>query len=412
MFGPRFLRIAVAILPCAFGLFVNISAGVDAPSPGKEYCVPSGRSPSLAFGSGEIAALYSGPGTNGKGRDLYFRRFSAAGKPSAEIRVNRAPGEMSDHGENGPILLAAPDGSHLYAIWNASDPRHPRGNVLKFSRFDSKAVAWSSAVTLNDDEAVSTHSFQGATVGPDGAIYAAWLDRREADPKADYPGGGLHTGHRNMEGTISLYLTRSFDRGTTFSRNIRVAGNICPCCRASLAVSGGNLVVAYRSVEPGDIRDIAVTLSSDRGATWSEPRVAARDNWKINACPHVGPSLAVVGKNLHAAWTTKSGESLAVFVVTSTDGGRTFSPKQKASGELKGATHPFLSAGPGRAALMFQAEGGALYHREVRGDGSLSAISRKLNGPASYATSAFDAYGTLHIGWTATADEKTSGCVL
>ena len=98
-----------------------------------------------------------------------------------------------------------------------------------------------------------------------------------------------------------VYLTRSTDGGHTFAPNRRVSiGEVCPCCRTAL-VSGtdGSLYIAWRTVLPGNIRDIVVARSTDGGATWSAARRVHADDWVFEACPHAGPALAVDSSGDH-----------------------------------------------------------------------------------------------------------------
>src|SRR6185369_6718113 len=63
-------------------------------------------------------------------------------------------------------------------------------------------------------------------------------------------------------------------------------GEACPCCRTNIATTDdGTLYLAWRQVYPGNIRDVVVAHSSDKGATWSEPvRVPARGSVAAGRC--------------------------------------------------------------------------------------------------------------------------------
>jgi hypothetical protein len=180
--------------------------------------IAGARSPFLVSTDADFAMLYSRPAETGSGSNLYFRPTLKG----AEGRVNETDNEVRDGGENGPILLRDPSRNKMYAVWNASDPRHPMANMLRFSAYDGGTGKWAKTLTVNDDVAPSTHTFQGTAVGPDGTVYVAWLDRRELPVlNADgYPGGGLKTRHRNIEGTVALYLARSQDQGSAMDTDI------------------------------------------------------------------------------------------------------------------------------------------------------------------------------------------------
>jgi hypothetical protein len=56
-----------------------------------------------------------------------------------------------------------------------------------------------------------------------------------------------------------------------------------------------------RGVSHGEVCDIHVASSGDAGATWSNATGIAEDDWRLNACPHSGASLAALGKRLFVA---------------------------------------------------------------------------------------------------------------
>jgi hypothetical protein len=209
---------------------------------------------------------------------------------------------------------------------------------------------------LNDDQAPSTHTFQSAAIGPDGVIYSAWLDRRElpVGKAEDYPGGGMKRGHVNVLDSVALYLARSTDGGQSFERNVRVADNVCACCRVAFGFSQGKVLAAWRAVDKNSIRDIAVAVSFDSGQTWTQPRIALKDGWKIDGCPHVGPAFATAGNKTWLTWVTRTDMRSGVFVASTTDGGQTFGPVQHVSTGVHAANHPQL-AGLGRTLVaVFQ----------------------------------------------------------
>jgi hypothetical protein len=408
--------------------FVLLSAGgaalKDLPVSGQDIRFPNmpeaivgARSASLVSTGVDFAMLYSKPAETGAESNLYFRPALKA----SEIRVNDTADEVRDGGENGPILLRDHSRNKMYAVWNATDPRHSMANRLRFSAYDGGTGKWAKTLTVNDDIAPSTHTFQGAAVGPDGTIYVAWLDRRELPvSNADgYPGGGLKTGHKNIDGTVALYLACSRDQGRTFEKNVRVAGNICPCCRAAIGFSKGNVLVVWRSVEEGDIRDISVSISSDRGGLWSEPKNIARDNWKINGCPHDGPTIASAGARTYVAWRTGGDGGPGIFLTSTDDGGRSFLPRRKVS--AGSASHPFLAGSENAAALVFQgssnddstseanshdgghaeAPSGYVFVCILKSDGSMTGPERvsSTKGSVAYPFAALTNDGKIAISW-------------
>jgi hypothetical protein len=96
-------------------------------------------------------------------------------------------------------------------------------------------------------------------------------------------------------------------------------------------------------VYPGNLRDIAFTVSRDDGRTFAPPRRVSEDGWQLDGCPDDGPSMNVDARNrAHVVWPTvvtdqPGGQpAIAIFYAMSADG-RTFSPRQRVPAE--GAAH-------------------------------------------------------------------------
>lgn len=368
-----------------------------------------GRSPKfLTRRAHGMLAVYS------SGGNLYYRSSNDLGETfTPPLRVNDVEGEVSDHGENSAQLMFSPDEMTLYAVWNARDPKNPAGTTVRFSRASAMMTTWSPAVTLNDDGLPVSHAFQGAAVAPDGTIYAAWLDARDkARGESDKVAGAT-------AGTSSLYLAISRDGGSTWEKNVRVAKGLCPCCRVAIGFAGDAVIVTYRGVESGDVRDIMAVRSADGGRTWSGPAPVARDAWKIKGCPHVGASVASIGGRVWVAWYTEGGGTPGIFLVESRDAGKTWAPKQLVSDGMQDPTHPYLTAGDDRLAVVFQARDAskdagwgkmAIWYREIALDGGLSKLHRLPAGEGSvtYPAVALGMSGRVFAAWTETSSGKSS----
>jgi hypothetical protein len=167
-----------------------------------------------------------------------------------------------------------------------------------------------------------------------------------------------------MEGESNrfAYFAASADGGRTFSRNRRLADEVCPCCKTSLAAADdGRVYVSWRQVLPGNLRHIAVASSADGGQSFSPPTVVSDDRWELQGCPVSGPALAASGGSLRVLWYTAGGAGAAgLYWSESTDGGRTFSPRRPLAAEAAGRGTPVLlkGEGGGLVAVWEGAEGG------------------------------------------------------
>jgi hypothetical protein len=140
----------------------------------------------------------------------------------------------------------------------------------------------------------------------------------------DVPGAareGLHAMAAAPDGTLAcvwldmrgrgttLYGSFSRDGGATWSRNQLVYrspdGTICECCHPSAAYDrSGRLHVMWRNAL-GGARDMYLSTSSDGGKTFSPARKLGKGTWPLDACPMDGGALAVssgrLGHDLLAA---------------------------------------------------------------------------------------------------------------
>lgn len=265
-----------------------------------------GAAPMVALSNdGHRAIAWISAADSGADGSLYV---SVDGGAPSRIVDPLAPVEV--HGEAPPKVAFAPDGS-LYAVYLLGRDVGARFPVsaLRAVRSVDLGKTWSAPVTVTDDTAeFGSHNFHALTVAQDGTVYVAWLDGRT--------------------GKSAAYVTHSSDGGAHWSPNVKMSvGETCPCCRTALAAgTSGVVYAAWRAVLDGNERDVVVARSADYGATWSKPSRVHADGWKIDACPHAGPSIQLDASGaLHVLWWTGSPKSAGVFYAISRDSGATFS---------------------------------------------------------------------------------------
>ena len=81
-------------------------------------------------------------------------------------------------------------------------------------------------------------------------------------------------------------------------------------------------------------------------AKGAEPiRRVSEDDWKTDACPHHGPSIAVsVSGKFHVAWYTQGSKRSGVFYANSTNQGMSYSRPTKIGSEGANVSRPYLLA--------------------------------------------------------------------
>lgn len=236
-------------------------------------------------------------------------RLYVATGDAPPVELGDALGPIEAHGESPPKLAYGPDGAlhAIYVVAKVVPGRRFPLSALRYVRSDDRGATWSPAVSVTDDSVFGSHNFHSLHAAPDGGVLVAWLDGRH--------------------GKSATYVTRSADGGRTWAPNVRVElGEACPCCRTAIA-SGpdGATYLAWRTVLPGNVRDVVIARSTDAGLTWSEPLRVHADGWVFDGCPHAGPSVQVDGAGrVHVAWWTGKEGAAGVWYARSADGARTF----------------------------------------------------------------------------------------
>lgn len=317
------------------------------------------------------------------------------------IPVSPADAKVTSRGESGPQLAATPQA--IYVLWQQ---RSEKGaNQLAVARSLNFGKSFDPPVLVTGDESPGYHGFAALGVSPDGAVYVVWLDGREAGGDA---------------GTFAVYISRSTDRGATFDAPHRVALSACPCCRPAIAFASGNeVIIAWRKVFDGAVRDLVLSVSHDGGATFAPEVRVAEDGWRLNACPDSGPSLAVKGSRVYLAWLTEGREQKArVQLAWSDDLGKSFHAPLVASEGVLDPNHPRLKVSEdGNLMLVFQGREA----RDQNGWGPVRVFLSQIGAggvgkpalvPAGEASAAYPALGLgtagrIYIAWTGSGEASS-----
>ena len=264
-----------------------------------------------------------------------------------------APGEaVVTAGENRPALHVSADGGVVVVY---STPQDRFGSRLRLSASADGGRHFSAPVTVNGGRLGAGHAYAVPGLGPDGRAFVAWLDT--GDGGADTAGGAKPRGS-------SLFFSEIDPVSGGTPTNTLLARPTCECCRLSLAVdTDGRPVVAGRFLFSG-ARDIGLVKAGPGGGL----RRATDDDWRIDACPHQGPSLSIdrgaqTPGRYHLSWFTAGARRQGLFYAYSDDQGRTFSAPVPVGGPA--ARQAEVRAMNGRVALAWlepAAENDALAH--------------------------------------------------
>ncbi len=294
------------------------------------------------------------------GEYVFVQSSNDAGQHfSAPVAVNTTAEQIAADGESRPKIKTDAQG-RIYVSW-VQTLDQKRSTYVRFSYSADRGKHFAPVVTINDNLEVIRHRFDSLAIGKNGEIFIAWLDARhtEAANKAGQEFNGL-----------SLYYTWSNDGGEHFYPNQKIADHTCECCRLDSGIAKDNTpVIIWRQIFDGGIRDHALVKFKD----WQTPeplRHLGQENWKIDACPHHGPGLAIADDGTyHAVWFSNSDSKQGLFYAYSKDEGKTFSPQFNV-GKL-GASHPHIASLGQQVVIAWQAFDGKQY---------LVQVIRSLNG--------------------------------
>jgi hypothetical protein len=214
---PRSLRkvLPLIIIILVATIILSIATGADGREGTRQFAFePAGRVlakgsyPQLGVrASGDLFLLRL------KDRNLWLQTSSDGGDSFDEgLRVNDG-GEVAAHAENTPQMVVR-SMREFYALWTAEDG-HDQSS-LRLATSTNWGKSFSKSIPV-DPSSTASQSFYTLAVGPDGAVYAAWLDGRDRG--------------QGKSGSSALYVAKSTNRGQSFEKSVRVALNVCPCCR-------------------------------------------------------------------------------------------------------------------------------------------------------------------------------------
>lgn len=325
-----------------------------------------------------VAAVWSAAASGGA-TDVFAASSRDGGRTfSVPVRVNSTPGDARVNGEQPPRLaLKAGTGgvAEIAVVWTT---KGSAGTKLLSATSTDGGRTYSASALVPGSDAPGNRGWEALGVGPDGRFFSVWLDHRKLVAPHQMVMAGEH--HHvsgaaaaasaaptrpaaSLDGAATAQLSQLYIAaldGTTIPQ--AVTGGVCYCCKTAIAAGAGNsLFLAWRHVYPGNMRDIAFTVSRDGGRTFAPPVRVSEDTWQIDGCPDDGPSMAVDRQGtVHVVWpsvvTERGGQVKALFHAMTRDG-RTFTPRERIPTEGQ-ANHPQLTIdGTGTLAVVWDESG-------------------------------------------------------
>jgi hypothetical protein len=319
------------------------------------------------------------------------------------VAVNGGREAVDVSGDSRPAVAADSRG-RVFVAWSVRKDGAYNGS-LRLARSLDGGVTFQAPGEVASDHA----SQRFATMMVDGRdrLYMAWIDKREA--AAAKNAGRAYRG-------AALAMAWSDDGAGTFVFEGIAQSNSCECCRIALTLDReGRPLVMWRHVFDPNIRDHALMVFADRDHP-GPIRKVSEDDWRVDACPHAGPALAVARDgSLHAAWYSGGGVRKGVFFASASGPDAAFSPPRPLGNTAKAVSYPQVLAAGDRLWLAWREFDGETTTIQVQdsGDQGLTwsaprAVARTADASdrpilASDGRHAFLSWVTRAEGWRLTA---------
>jgi hypothetical protein len=283
------------------------------------------------------------------GAAVVYRRLGA--RPAGPVTVSPPGLEIGTEQEVPPTLDRLPDGT-LVTAYPVKLPGKWKSEI-RVQRSTDGGATWEEPRLLHAPED-GAHSLLSSATSRSGSAVFAWLSKGD--------------------GAMGVRTASTRD-GRVFTATATVDAKTCQCCGTELlAGRQGKMWLAYRDLEPEDVRDFRVLTAASDPPVFKDGVKLSDDRWQIRGCPETGARLAEAPDGaLWAAWFTGGGES-GVYVTSSRNGGASFAPRTFVTSPDRLGKHPEIGALPdGRIAVVYETTAES-------GDRSLQARVRGVDG--------------------------------
>jgi hypothetical protein len=267
----------------------------------------------------------------GKDRVVVLHSTDLGKSFSAPLPVTPGPINI-DWGPDARPHIAIDHEGHVIVTFAIFQDQKFNGRAF-FTRSTDNGETFAPPQPLTAD--TTSQRFESAAIDPAGKVFAAWLDKRNV--KAAVAAGKSYPG-------AALAFAWS-DDGSRFADTHVALDDTCECCRLAIAFAGpGRPAIMFRNIFEGSIRDHAVITFKDPATPGPLRRVSV-DDWKLEACPHHGPSLAIAADgSYHAAWFTNGAARQGLFYARADNADAPFGEPRALSSPDRQPARPYVLA--------------------------------------------------------------------
>jgi hypothetical protein len=205
-------------------------------------------------------------------------------------------------------VLAKKDGTFVAVFSNrgtapaASNPpkRGGRSSDIVFCTSKDGGATWTSPESVDSDKTTGiVRGFFDAALMANDEVAVAYLK-------------DVANSTKHEERDLRMVITKN----GVFQPERVIDPVVCDCCNISLLLDANGALNVYYRDNNDDIRDIARMTSTDNAETFSKPQILHDDQWKINGCPHSGPSSVTMGKSALITWFSGAETEPGIRLVT------------------------------------------------------------------------------------------------
>ena len=229
-----------------------------------------------------------------KGKTFTDKKSIATGYGIGNSRLMRAK------------ILSKKDGTLVAVFSNRADatPNQtgrggPRALDIAFCTSTDQGNTWTAPKSVDTDPTKCTRGFFDAAVMANDEIVVIYLK-------------DVANSTKHEERDLRMVVTKN----GIFQPEKVIDPVVCDCCNISLLLDAKGALNVYYRDNNDDVRDIARMTSIDNAETFSKPQIVHNDGWKINGCPHNGPTSTIANGGNLIAWFSGSETDKGIRLVT------------------------------------------------------------------------------------------------
>jgi len=284
-------------------------------------------------------------GKEGESDVFYARKEPGKERFSEPLRVNSVPGSAMATGTVRGAQIALGKEGRVHVVWNGSGKATPR---LANAGIYNNPLCYAR---LNDAgrafEPQRNLMTQTNCLDGGGTVAADTEGNVYVAWHAPKVGGPASEANRQV------WLAMSTDNGKTFAREVPASTDptgACACCgMKSFVDSKGALHLLYRSASNGS-RDIYMLTSTDRGKSFSGTQI---QRWRTEKCPMSTEAFAEGPGGFLAAWETEK----QIYFARAEPAASVLAGPSPVPGNGGGRKHPALAVNDKGETMLVWTEG-------------------------------------------------------